>query len=316
MMTEAAEPKWISGFWRRIGALFIDTLILGIVGLVLGLFLETTFVQIGAWGRLVGFSIALIYFGIMNSSISGGQTIGKKALKLRVVDSDNASISIGRSILRYFILAIPFSLNGAQLSNEAMFSLLMYPLSLVIFGGLFSIFYLYIFNRITRQSLHDLAVGTFVVNTNVEKQEVGKVWNVHKLIVAVLFMTASIVPVFTTTLAQSEPFKEMLSVQSALSSEPNVTFATISSGSSTLSSVNEGTKTMTYVSSQVFLGADNVDDVELARQLASIVIANYPAALEKDTIRITLTYGYDIGIASSWSNHAHSFNPRELQSAE
>ena len=61
-MTEEVELKWISGFWRRIGALIIDTLILGIAGIVLGLFLESTFVLIGAWGRLVGFSIALIYF--------------------------------------------------------------------------------------------------------------------------------------------------------------------------------------------------------------------------------------------------------------
>lgn len=315
-MTEEVELKWISGFWRRIGALIIDTLILGIAGIVLGQFLESTFVLIGAWGRLVGFSIALIYFGVMNSSISGGQTIGKKILKLRVVDSNNSPISIGKSILRYFVLAIPFSLNGAQFSNEAMLSFFMYPLSLVIFGGLFSILYLYIFNRVTRQSLHDLAVGTFVVNANVEKQETGKIWNVHLIIVAVLFLSAAIVPAFTAKLVQNEPFKDMLSVQSALLNESNVTYATIFSGSSTLSSTNEITKTTTYVRSQVFIRSANVDDVELARKFASIVIANYPEALQKDTVQITLTYGYDIGIASKWSNYAHSFNPRELQAAE
>jgi uncharacterized RDD family membrane protein YckC len=315
-MTEEVELKWISGFWRRIGALFIDTLILGAVGLVLGLFLESFFVQIGAWGRLVGFSIALIYFGIMNSSITGGQTVGKKVLKLRVVDSKNAPISLGKSIIRYFILGIPFSLNGAQFSNEAMLSFLMYPLSLIIFGCLFSILYLYIFNRITRQSLHDLVVGTYVVNVNVEQQELEKVWSVHFIIVAILFLAAAIVPAFTTQLAQSEPFKGMLEVQSALSNNPSVSYATISSGSSIFSSTNEETKTTTYVSSRVFLRAHNVSDVELARRLASIIIANYPQALQKDTIQITLTYGYDIGITSSWSNHAHNFNPREIQSTE
>ena len=315
-MTEKIELKWISGFWRRIGALFIDSLILGLVGLILGLFLESTFVQMGAWGRLVGFLIALIYFAVMNSSISGGQTIGKKALKLRVVDSTNAPIGIGRSALRYFILAIPFSLNGAQFSNEMMLSFLMYPLSLVIFGGLLSILYLYIFNRVTRQSLHDLAVGTFVVNANVEKQEPGNVWKSHLIIVAVLFLSAAIVPALTTHLVQSEPFKDMLSVQSALSNEPNVAYATILSGSSTFSSTNDQTKTTTYVSSQVFLESDNVGDAELARRLASIVIANYPEALEKDVIQITLTYGYDIGIASKRSNQTHNFNPRAILDAE
>jgi len=315
-MTEEVELKWISGFWRRIGALFIDTLILGAAGLVLGLFLESFFVQIGAWGRLIGFSIALIYFGVMNSSIAGGQTVGKRVLKLRVVDSNNSPISLGKSALRYFVLSIPFSLNGAQFSNEVMLSFLMYPLSLLIFGGLFSIIYLYIFNRITRQSLHDLVVGTYVVNANVEIQSLGKVWNVHIIVVALLFLAAAVVPAFTTQLAQSEPFRGMLNVQSALSNDSDVAYATISSGSSTFSSTNEGTRTTTYVSSQVFLKTNNVSDVDLAKRLASIIIENYPEAQQKDTIQINLTYGYDIGIASKWSNHAHSFNPAELQHAE
>ena len=216
----------------------------------------------------------------------------------------------------YFILATPFSLNGAQISNEAMLSFLMYPLSLVLFGGMFSIIYLYIFNRITRQSLHDLAVGTFVVNVNVEKQEVGKVWRVHIIVVVVLFLAAAIVPAFTSKLAQSDPFKNMLSAQSALSNEPNVTYATISSGSSTVSSVNEAKKTTTFISSQVFLDTNNVGDVELARWFASVLIANYPEALQKDTVQITLTYGYDIGISSKWYNHPHRFDPRDIQGAE
>ncbi|NRA18819.1 MAG: RDD family protein [Oceanospirillaceae bacterium] len=315
-MTEEVELKWISGFWRRVGALVIDTMIMGIVGFVLGLFLESIFVQIGAWGRLVGFSIALIYFGIMNSSISGGQTIGKKVLKIRVVDSNNSPISIGKSVLRFFIIAVPFSLNGAHFSNEVMLSFFMYPLSLVTFGGLFSIIYLYIFNRVTRQSLHDLAVGTFVVNVNVGKQEIGKAWNAHLIVVSVLFFVAAIVPAFTAKLAQSEPFKDMRSVQSALSNVPNVSSATVSSGWSTFSSTSEGTKTTTYVSSQVFLKSNNVNDIELARKLAYIVIANYPEVLQKDLIRITLSYGYDIGIFSKWTIHHYSNNPREIQSAE
>jgi len=105
-----------------------------------------------------------------------------------------------------------------------MFSSLMYPLSLVIFGGLFSTLYLYTFNRVTRQSLHDLAVGTFVVHANVAKQAIGKVWSVHLTIVVVLFLSAAVAPIATTKLAQSEPFKDMLSVQSALSKEPSVSY--------------------------------------------------------------------------------------------
>ena len=315
-MSEEVQQNWIANFWRRIGALFIDTLILGLVGFLLGLTLESTFVQIGGWGRLIGFVIALVYFGAMNSKLFNGQTIGKKLLNLRVVDSNNQTIPLFRSVLRHIVLATPFSLNGAQFSNEALLSFLMYPLSLVVFGGLFSIIYLYIFNRVTRQSLHDLAVGTFVVNGNIERQEAGKVWKPHLVVVAVFFFAAAIIPAFTGELAQNEPFKDMLTVQSELSSEPGVTYASVTTGTTTFSSVNEETKTTSYVTAQVILSSNNVGDVELARQLAAIVIKSYPEAMNKDALRITLIYGYDIGIWSQWSNHTHDFNPSELADVE
>jgi uncharacterized RDD family membrane protein YckC len=146
-MTEEVQKNWVANFWRRIGALFIDGLILGLVGFLLGLVLESTFVKIGGMGRLIGVVIALVYFGLMNSKLCNGQTIGKKLLNLRVVDSSNQPIPLANSVLRYIVLAAPFSLNGAQFSTEALLSFVMYPLSLVIFGGLFSIIYLYIFNR-------------------------------------------------------------------------------------------------------------------------------------------------------------------------
>jgi uncharacterized RDD family membrane protein YckC len=98
---EEVQDKWICGFWRRIGALFIDSLVLGILGSVIGLFLEDTFVQLGGWGRLIGFAVSITYFGVMNSSLSNGQTIGKKILNIRVVDSSNSTISLPKSFVRY-----------------------------------------------------------------------------------------------------------------------------------------------------------------------------------------------------------------------
>jgi hypothetical protein len=38
--------------------------------------------------------------------------------------------------------------------------------------------------------------------------------------------------------------------------------------------------------------------------------------VNKDALRISLTYGYDIGIWSQWSNYTHDFNPGEFGSAE
>jgi uncharacterized RDD family membrane protein YckC len=313
---EEVQEKWICGFWRRIGALFIDSLVLGILGYVVGLFLEDTFVQLGAWGRLIGFAVSISYFGVMNSSLSQGQTIGKKLLNIRVVDSANLPISLPKSFLRYSFLAVPFSLNGAQITNEVLLSYLMYPLSFIIFGGLFSISYLYIFNRVTRQSLHDLVVGTYVVNAEASYEELPSVWKPHLVVVAGLFITATLVPVFTSDLAQSEPFKGLLATQEAINNNESVKYAGVTEGSTTVTSSDSGSNTTTYVNVQAFLYINNVDDSEIAKQLAKTIINTYPESLNKNLIQVTLTYGYDIGIASKWNSYTHQFNPQELKGSE
>lgn len=306
--------KWISGFWRRIGALFIDGLILGAVGFVLGLLLESTFVEIGDWGRLIGFSISLVYFGVMNSVVSNGQTLGKKALNIKVVNSSNDTISISKSFARYTVFAIPFTLNGIHITNEALLSYLMYPFSFLIFGGLFAIIYLYVFNRVTRQSLHDLIFGTYVVNSEADHQTVGVIWKPHLLVVVILFVVSIILPIYTSQQANDESFEDLMSTQKTINSLSAVTYASVTSGSSIFASTSEDsqTKTTTYVNVQAFISEDNVADEALARNLGEVVVNTYSESINKDVIKVTLTYGYDIGIWSQWFSQTHAFAPTDL----
>lgn len=311
-MTEEKKIRWISGFWKRIGALIIDTIFLGIIGQCLGIFFESFLVEIGVWGRLVGFAVALAYFGILNSNAGSGQTLGKKLLKIRVVNSNNELISPSKSIARYFILAIPFSLNGAPFTNDIMFSFTIYILSMIVFGGLLSIVYLYLFNRITRQSLHDLATGTFVVNVTADKQQIGKIWKPHLIIVGLFFIIASIAPTFTSSLAKQEPFVDLFRIRNSLIQNPSVKNATVSYGTSIFTSDNsEPSKTM-YISALVYIAEDDTSNEELAHNLAESIVNNFPDALTKDTININLIYGFDIGIASRWNSHIHKFKPSQL----
>lgn len=311
-MIDGTDAKWISGFWRRIGAFAIDMIILGIIGIGLGLILEKQFVQLGGWGRFVGFFIALFYFGVLNSRAFGGQTVGKKLVSIRVVDGDDESIDLFRSFARYSVLGVPFFLNGAQFTNDAMASFWIYPISLVIFGGLLSVAYLYIFNRVTRQSLHDLAAGTYVVNAQSEKTNIGAFWRPHLIVVAALLLAGAFLPVFTSKLAQNEPFKDLLSAQAALIEHPSVTYVGVSSGTSTRTSPSDGSETTTYLSARAFLQNDTVSDTELAEQLAAILANSHSNSQQMDVIQIVLTYGYDIGIAYSWASYSHTFSPADL----
>jgi uncharacterized RDD family membrane protein YckC len=82
-----------ASFWRRFAAFFIDSLVLGIVsGILQAIFGRDS-------GNGLGTLIALIYFTYFEGS--SGQTVGKKALGVRVIDfSGGGTIGYGRAFIR------------------------------------------------------------------------------------------------------------------------------------------------------------------------------------------------------------------------
>ena len=92
----------------RFAAYLIDIILLGVFGMILGLLLRSSFAKMGYQGLLIGFSITLAYFGFGNSKIFKGQTVGKKIVSLRVVNSDYSTLSVWKSILRSSIYTIPY----------------------------------------------------------------------------------------------------------------------------------------------------------------------------------------------------------------
>src|ERR1700722_15306873 len=112
----------VSGFWRRVLALFLDSFVLGVFGWTFGFFLFDFFARLGGWGRLIGFGVALVYFGRFNSGLEKGKTIGKRIMGIEVIDSAGSHISLGRSLLRYLVLGVPFFLNGALLPGSILTS--------------------------------------------------------------------------------------------------------------------------------------------------------------------------------------------------
>ena len=87
--TVASIPaeRRIGSLWRRFVAFLIDGIVVGIVGTVVALPFFDPLSRLGAWGRLLGFCLALPYYGILNSRIGNGQTLGKRWLSLQVVDA-------------------------------------------------------------------------------------------------------------------------------------------------------------------------------------------------------------------------------------
>ena len=84
-----------ASFGRRLVALLVDAILLGIVGAIV----RAIFGQSG--GSAISVAVGLVYFGYLEGSGSG-QTVGKRMLGIRVIDfSTGGPIGFGRGLLRY-----------------------------------------------------------------------------------------------------------------------------------------------------------------------------------------------------------------------
>ena len=313
MSTEqSSEPQTIAGFWRRPGAFFLDCLLLGAIGLLIALFVGQQLVDLGPWGRLLGFAVAIAYFGPLNSRLGGGQTLGKRLLKIKVVVRDGAPLSVPKAFLRFIPLGTPWFLNNAQLPESILFSFWLYVLSVAVFGIGLSVIYLYCFNRHTRQSLHDLVVGSYVVASESKGTVAAPApWPLHLVVCGLLILASALTPYFTKGLAAIEPFASLMNVYRAVSAEPWVVHAKVTKGKTFTSTLGKGQSEITQLNITAYTKDSHIENIERARQLAKLALATDTSANSLDILQVTLVYGYDIGIASSWRSQNHAHSPQE-----
>lgn len=310
---DAGVSLQITGFWRRLFAFFIDGFVLGVLGIGLGLILHDYFAGLGSWGRAIGFVIALAYFSVMNSRLCNGQTVGKRLMKIRVVGDDGKTLGIGKSTARSAVLSLPYFLNGAQFGSDILQSWFVVVLSVLVFGVGISILYLFVFNRRTRQSLHDLIVASYVtrVADGPVTLDVESIWRGHYATVAIIMSAALLAPIYMGRLASTEPFASLLPLQKALAGEPGIQYATVSAGTNWSITVGKGKQSQSNISARVSVSNRNTDFDSLANRLARIVLNSYPNAAERDLIAVSISYGYDIGIASASQTRNYVFSPTQ-----
>jgi len=104
----------------------------------------------------------------------------------------------------------------------------------------------------------------------------------------------------------------MINVRKLVMSNPDIVYAKIQQGSNTVSTANAETTKTTYITVQALLVNDDINNGTIARDIGKIIVKNHSTAITKDIIQVTLTYGYDIGIWSFWSNLNHKFTPNDF----
>ena len=140
-----ALPK--AGFWMRVVATLIDGFIVIVMQFVLGLLLGWAGIIASGGGieaglstgiivQIFGFCISFVYYVLFTGSV--GQTPGKMALRIKVVNRDGSQLSYGRAAFR----EIPAKF---------------------ISGIIFCIGYLMVAFDDQKQGLHDRMANTYVI---------------------------------------------------------------------------------------------------------------------------------------------------------
>ena len=286
---------------RRFFAFLIDSLIIALFGKLLGLLLGDFFIELGNLGKIVGFIVVLFYFGIGNSKILNGQTVAKKLLKIRVVDKSSEAISVPKSFLRALPFAAYILLNGLPVSDSAD----LYP-SLILGTILFSIpvleTYFNIVNNKSLQSLHDMIAKTFVVsvksegNINITNQKVF-LYAGAALPILILIVTLAGSATVSNKLIYVTDMQKIISIAShelpisSISMYRNKTTTTSLNGETTLVKLIEVTAAK--------INKDE-NDTLLAMKIAKVIFDSGFKFEDGETLSVTIIYGYDIGIASSY----------------
>lgn len=310
-----ASPTPFAGFWRRVGAIVIDVLLLGVIGAALGWLAFDALAALGSWGRVLGFVLAWPYFGLMNSRLAGGQTVGKRLLGLRTVGTDGALLSPPRAMLRGAVLAAPWFLNGSVTDPDLLQTLpLVMLLSLIIFGVGLGSAYLLVFSRPGRRLVHDWAAGSVVVRAQSPLGEplVTPLWMGHRVVLGLLLLLVMALPVWMQGQMGTGDIATIVATQTTVMRQPGVRRAGVTKGWTAVRGA-DGASTTTYLAVQAWSDAPLKDEA-LCVQIARALLQRHADEVAKvDQLSIVAVYGYDIGIASGWFSRRVALTPLQWQ---
>ncbi|KVP66810.1 RDD family protein [Burkholderia ubonensis] len=310
----------VAGFWRRTAAFGIDCVVLGLIGLALAILFFDQLAAIGQWGRLIGFLIGSTYFGLMEGHAGRCQSLGKQALKIKVIkcDADGiATLGVTQACLRYAIVAVPTVLGGiafvdlpalnspheAWISRVNSFAVFLWGAALV---------YLLAFNRPSRQSLQDLAVSSLVVRVSTKQVRVVQVRRKHWVALgafAGLILLAS--PFVNRYLASK--LTELDQIQRATLTVPSVMRSGVTMSSIRhVGSSGDAPRTVTIIS--VVSGSPMLQTEQGTHAIARAAFGAWPMLANQDIVTIVSVRGADLGIASWRTQFVESWPGRQWAS--
>lgn len=289
---------------KRFLAFVLDMIIISVVGYISGLLLENFYMKLGNYGKIVGAVVVLIYFGIFDSRICKGQSIGKKICKIKVVNRNSEYISISKSFLRSLWIFLLILLNGTSFTNSKYLPLVVILGTIMFSIGLLEI-YFFIFNKKTIQTFHDLLTDTFVSSLQTQGEIEYK--NNKKTI-----YFSSVVPLLVLSLsiganiaAKKTYLNEFIEIINVVQEKLPVHHTVITREIKKIVT-KEGISQNNYVIVNTYKNIKSDDDKELAIKIALEVFNSNFIFNENELLSIVINSGYNIGIASKNNNQRYN----------
>jgi len=311
----AALPpdRTVAALWRRAVAFAADGVIIGFAGFAITVPFFDALSRLGVYGRLLGFLLALPYFATLNSKIGNGQTLGKRWMHIQVIDEEGKTISFGKSVVRYAVFAIPYYLDKLVLPTTRTPWLISTLISFVIAAVGGATLYLVLFNRHTRQGIHDLSAGSYVADgdkTGPLRKE--PIWKGHwVIIVTILLVITSGGAILGKKLTKWGPFPELSEDVRIVEKMKGVQ----SAGAQDLSWASWGSETRKKILViTVMWTGRSADEEAFASEVAKTILQHDPDVQNRDLLRIVMIRGYDLGIAHTQVTRSFEKSPADWRS--
>jgi uncharacterized RDD family membrane protein YckC len=291
----------IAGFWRRFAAFLVDGLVLGLIGQAIALPNPDAWFQIGPYGRLIGLPIVLAYFGLLESRVGNGRTLGGRLLGVAVRDRESEPIGIGRSLCRTLVWVAPGTLNGWALPILQQ-PILSWLASLVIFGVGGALIFTMLFNRRTRQGLHDMITQTYVVHLTGPPVEAYPgpsrlQWAAAAIIEGVVVVAMMMGSFFAGTgfLSPGE-LEQMMAVRRDV--QAGGRFFAVEVFDRRLQSTSGDTSRILRINGWIKGSPSAAEQQSAMLELAKAALVGMEEIEQFDSMQVSVTSAYDIGIAA------------------
>ncbi|RAI40209.1 RDD family protein [Rhodoplanes roseus] len=290
----AATSPAAASLWRRLVAFSLDTTLVGAVGYAVGMAMFDLVVDLGLAARLIGLALALAYFGLADSRLTGGRSLGKRLLGIAVVGPDGAPLSIGAATLRALVVMAPIVLN--DFAVETITPIVTGLWSFLVIGVGLSLLYLVLFNRPTRQSLQDLVVGSMVVSAGAPRPATRPLWIGHRITVGVLLAASLAFGLMMPSMIQSsDRVSGLLAVRTAVAAQPGVRDAAVVRTWTRTAGSDQARDSITVTASYSRWPADPEAQ---ARDIAGLVLKEFPDLVGTLPLIVKVTVEFNLGIAN------------------